>query len=85
MIPQTLPFVTNSALVPQPAPVGSPLLALRLGQEVRHGNGSALGIFLLTSIPLFCNFVSMHLARNLLLLQIYYLIQRLSFQSDNTS
>lgn len=45
MIPQTVPSGTNFPLLPQPAPVGSPLQALGQGQEVRHVGVSSLGHF----------------------------------------
>lgn len=43
VIPQTVPSGTNFPLLPQPAPVGSPLQALGQGQEVRHVKVSSLG------------------------------------------
>lgn len=68
MVPQTVPFVTNFPLLPQPAPVGPPLPALRLGQAVRHVNVVSLGILLLTFISLlFCTFASMPFGINLVL------------------
>lgn len=56
MIPQTVPSRTNFPLFPQPAPVGSPLQALGLGQEVRLVTISSLGNFSL--IHLVCTFTS---------------------------
>lgn len=50
MIPQTVPSGTSFPLLPQPAPVGSPLQALGLGQEVRLVSISSLGNFNLTHL-----------------------------------
>lgn len=70
MIPYTVPSEINFPLLPDPAPVGSLLQALELGQEVRDVNVSSVGIYLLTFIlSLFCNFASVHLGMNLLYLK----------------
>ena len=52
MIPQTVPSGTSFPLRPQPAPVGLPLQALGLGQEVRCLSVSSLGKYLLFLICL---------------------------------
>lgn len=46
----TVPSETSFPFFPQPAPVGSPLQHLKLGQEVRRVNVSSLGEYLLFSV-----------------------------------